>query len=144
MFKPLETASLKTIAAFLNSRPGGTLLIGVNDAGQVTGLEPDYASLRKVGKDDADLFLLHLTQAIKNAVGQAAAANVSAEILHVDGKDLCRVAVRPSKFPIDATVTIAKKGQFEKVTKFYGRFNNGTDSIDDPGEADKYKIQVWG
>ena len=29
IFKPLETASLTTVAAFLNSREGGTLLIGV-------------------------------------------------------------------------------------------------------------------
>lgn len=37
-FKPLETASLKTIAAFLNSREGGTLLIGVADDGTIHGL----------------------------------------------------------------------------------------------------------
>ena len=144
VFKPLETASLKTIAAFLNSRPGGTLLIGVNDDGEVTGLEPDYASLRKDGKDDADLFQLHLTQAIINCVGEAAAANVSAEILTVGGKDLCRVNVTPSKFPVDATVTLAKKGQLIKAKKFYGRFNNGTRAIEDDAEADKYKIQIWG
>jgi len=38
VYKPLETASLKTIAAFSNSRDGGTLLIGVADDGTVCGL----------------------------------------------------------------------------------------------------------
>lgn len=69
LFKSLQTASLKTVAAFLNSREGGTLLIGVADDGSVFGLEPDYATLRKDGKDDRDLFGLHLNQALINAVG---------------------------------------------------------------------------
>jgi type I restriction enzyme, R subunit len=60
VYKPLETATLKTLAAFLNSALGGTLLIGVDDAGNVTGLAPDYESLRKDGKNDRDLFGLHL------------------------------------------------------------------------------------
>jgi type I restriction enzyme R subunit len=103
-FKPLQTATLRTIAAFLNSREGGTLFIGVRDDGSVLGLESDYASLRKEDKDDRDLFGLHLGQAILNSVGPAAAANVSYEILEVGGKDLCRVHVRPSAFPVEANV----------------------------------------
>jgi type I restriction enzyme R subunit len=66
LFKPLQTASLKTVAAFLNSREGGTLLIGVADDGSVFGLDSDYATLRKPGKDDRDLFGLHLNQALTN------------------------------------------------------------------------------
>ncbi|MEX1177033.1 MAG: type I restriction endonuclease [Nitriliruptor sp.] len=142
--KPLETASIKTIAAFLNSRPGGTLLIGVNDDGTVHGLESDYASLRRDAKDDADVFLLHLNQAVANAVGQAAAANVTSEILTIDGRDLCRVHVRPSKFPVDATVTYVKNGQHEKKTQLFGRFGNATKPITDPNETEKYKLQIWG
>ena len=53
-FKPLETASLKTIAAFLNSRTGGTLLIGVADDGTVHGLEADYATRSKKDQDARD------------------------------------------------------------------------------------------
>jgi len=41
----LETAVLKTIAAFLNSAEGGTLLIGVADDGTIHGIESDYATL---------------------------------------------------------------------------------------------------
>ena len=117
LFKPLQTASLKTVAAFLNSREGGTLLIGVADDGSVFGLESDYATLRKLGKDDRDLFGLHLNQAIINSVGMAAAANVSQEILEVGGKDLCRVHVRPSAFPVEAKVVeVDKNGQHVKKT----------------------------
>ena len=111
---------------------------------RAVAIELDYASLRKDGKDDADLFELHLNQAMVNAVGQAAAANVTTEVLTVDGKDLCRVHVRPSKFPVEATITVVKKGQHQKVTQLFGRFGNGTKAITDPDEADKFKLQIWG
>ena len=148
VYKPLETSSTKTIAAFLNSREGGTLLIGVRDDGSVCGLESDYASLRsekRPEKDDRDLFGLHLNQAVINAVGMAAAANVSHEILQVAGKDLCRVHVRPSGFPVEAKVVeVDKKGQHQKKTFFYGRFGNGTRAITDPEERERYQMQIWG
>ncbi len=145
LFKPLQTASLKTVAAFLNSREGGTLLIGVADDGSVFGLESDYATLRKEGKDDRDMFQLHLGQAVINAVGLAAAANVSQEILEVGGRDLCRVHVKPSSFPVEAEVVeVDKKDQHTKKTVFYGRFGNGTRAIPNPSERERYKVQVWG
>ncbi|HZY64973.1 MAG TPA: RNA-binding domain-containing protein [Rubrobacteraceae bacterium] len=145
LFKPLQTASLKTVAAFLNSREGGTLLIGVADDGSVFGLDSDYVTLRKEGKDDRDLFLLHLGQAVVNAVGMAAAANVGHEIFEVGGRDLCRVHVKPSSFPIEAKVTeVDENSQHIKKTVFYGRFGNGTRAISDPGERERYTLQVWG
>lgn len=144
VFKPLETASLKTVAAYLNSRVGGTLLLGVDDHGQVVGLAGDFASLHKDGKDDADLFELHLNQAIINAVGEAGAANVTTEMLVVDSKHLCRVHVQPSKFPVDATVTYVKKGQHEKRTEFFFRFGNQSKAVKDPTQIEQLKLQVWG
>ena len=145
LFKLLQTASLKTIAAFLNSREGGTLLIGVSDDGLVFGLEGDYVTLRKEGKDDRDVFLLHLDQAVINAVGLAAAANISHDIREVGGRDLCRVHVKPSSFPVEAEVVeVDKNDQHIKKTVFYGRFGNGTRAIPDPSERERYKVQVWG
>ena len=40
----LENAVLKTLAGFMNGQ-GGTLLIGVDDSGEVLGLEKDYETL---------------------------------------------------------------------------------------------------
>src|SRR6266571_9260234 len=48
--KRLEEVIAKTVAAFANSQ-GGTLLIGVDDEGQVLGLEHDYLSLGDVDRD---------------------------------------------------------------------------------------------
>ena len=112
------------------------------------GLESDYASLRsekKLDKSDRDLFELHLNQAIINSVGMAAAANVSYEILRVDGEDLCRAHVRPSGFPVEAHVSeVDKRGQHRKKGAFYGRFGNATRPVTDEAELERYKQQIWG
>jgi type I restriction enzyme R subunit len=142
VYKPLETATLKTLAAFLNSPLGGTLLIGVDDSGNVTGLESDYASLRKEAKEDRDRFGLHLANICAASFGAAAAANISTQILTVDGHDLGRVHVKPSGFAVDAEVTVDKKGQMEKKTAFYIRLNNGTVELDET-EKQKYISTRW-
>ena len=141
----MEGAVLKTIAAFLNSPYGGTLLIGVEDDpgtgnGRVVGLGPDYATLHKDGKDDADLFQLHLTQLVANAVGLAAAANVTTQVHGVNGDAVCRVHVEPSSHPVTAEISTAEG----KRKAFFIRLNNGTKSIDDDLEIQLYIHQRWG
>jgi predicted HTH transcriptional regulator len=140
----LETAVVKTVAAFANSRYGDILLIGLANDGSVRGLTGDYASLHKDGKDDRDLFLLHLNQTLVNALGEAAASSVSTHIHTVDGADLCRVHVPPSHFPVDAHVKLDKDGQIVKKTAFYIRIGNGTREIGDPPERQKYVAGRWG
>lgn len=142
--KPLETATLKTIAGFANSQQGGTLLIGVADDGTVTGLEADYDSLAKPGADPRDRFSLHLTNILVASMGETVATNVSQQLHTVDGKDLCRAHVRPSAFPIDALVTIDKKGQQTKKTAFYVRINNATREITAAEERQRYIATRWG
>ena len=143
LFKPLESAVLKTVAAFLNSADGGTLLIGVADDGSVHGIESDYSTLHKDGKDDRDVFQLHLGQIITQAMGAAAATNVTTQIHTIDNKDLVRVHVKPSGVPVDATVTVVdKQGQHSKKTAFFVRVVNGTKEIDDV-EREKYIAGRW-
>ncbi|MBV9731065.1 MAG: ATP-binding protein [Pseudonocardiales bacterium] len=142
LYKPLETATLKTVAAFANSRDGGTLLIDVSDDGSVFGLASDYASLRKPGKDDRDLFQLYLGDLIANSMGAAAAANVSSYIHTVDEADVCRVHVHPSDFPVDAKVTVDKNSQMIKKTAFYVRTSNATRELDEAEKA-KYILGRW-
>ncbi len=139
-----EKAVVKTVAGFLNSRDGGTLLIGVADDGTVYGLESDYASLRKGGKDDRDVFQLHLSQVLVNALGEAAAAEVTAQMHTVAAQDLCRVHARPSSFPVEASVKVEKNGQVEKKTAFYVRIGNGTKEIPEGAEKQKLIAGRWG
>jgi type I restriction enzyme, R subunit len=143
-FKPLETACLKTIAAFLNSREGGTLLIGVADDGSVHGLEADYASRTKSGQDPRDWFQQHLANIISTSMGDAAATNVRPYIHHVDGHDLCRVQVDPAGFPVPAKVIYQKSGDPKEIrTEFFVRVANGTKALD-AVEREKYILSRWG
>lgn len=141
-FKPLETASLKTVAAFLNSRDGGTLLIGVADDGGVHGLASDYESLAKPDRGDRDAFEQHLANIISASMGEAAATNISIQIHHIDGSDVCRIHVHPCGFPVDAKVTVDKQGQQVKKNAFYVRVANGTKELNDDEKA-KYMSTRW-
>jgi type I restriction enzyme R subunit len=142
VFKPIETATLKTIAAFANSRDGGTLLIGVADDGTVCGLAADYASLHQAGKDDRDLFQLHLMNIVTAAMGGAATARLSVQFHTIDRTDMCRVHVQPSPVPVEADVTVRVKGQFVKKTAFYVRSGNSTRELGDDERA-KYVLGRW-
>ncbi|MDQ1666842.1 MAG: type restriction enzyme subunit [Actinomycetota bacterium] len=144
VIKALEIAVLKTVAAFANSRQGGTLLIGVADDGSVHGVASDYASLHKSGKDDRDRFQLHLSQLLLDALGPAAASAVTIQLHTVDGQDLYRVHTPPSNFPVEATVKVDKGGQAVTKTAFYIRIGNGTREITDPAERQKYIASRWG
>ena len=136
---------MKTIAAFLNSREGGTLLIGVSDDSTVFGLASDYASLVKPGKDARDLFALHLHQKVLNSMGAGAATNVGCEMLEVGGEDLCRVHVKPSGYPVEAEVVeVDKQGQHARKKRFYVRVGNGTRALDESEERERYRLQIWG
>ncbi len=146
--KGVETAAIKSVAAFLNAWDGGTVLLGVAEdekgKGVPFGIAGDYAQYQKDGKDDADMFLLAFNDKLKQALGAAAVSNVTTEILTVDGKDLCRVHVRPCGFPVDAkVVVIDKTGQHRKQTNFYARINNATHKFVDENEKQKYIHQRW-
>ena len=59
--KEIEIASLKTVAAFMNS-DGGALLVGVEDSGNILGIEAD-------GFQNEDRMLLHFNNLIKQHIG---------------------------------------------------------------------------
>ncbi len=58
----MEHAVLKTLAAFLNSKSGGTLVVGIDDEGKPLGLEVDAFP-------DEDKAMLHLGNLIKSRLG---------------------------------------------------------------------------
>ena len=104
----------------------------------------DYAQFQKDGKADDDMFLLAFTDKLKVSMGPAAIANVTTEIYTVDGKDICRVHVRPSGFPVEAKVTVIdKQGQHVKQTNRYARINNATHKFVKDDQWEKFKQQRW-
>ena len=114
----IEREILKTVAGFMNAQ-GGTLLIGVSDDRQPVGLRNDYKVTKKGNRDPRDSFENWLTDLFDYSLGKPALANVLVSFEDVDGHDICRVEVKPSRQP----VYVRNK---QSLDDFYVRFNNGT------------------
>lgn len=94
--RAVEDAALKSLAGFMNSE-GGTLLIGVSDDGEVTGLERDYDILRR---KDRDGFAQEVMTAVSLKLGADACPLVHLVFHSVGGKDICRIITSPSPRPV--------------------------------------------
>ena len=124
----IEHASLKTIAAFLNSG-GGNLLIGVEDDGKIQGIEIDRF-------DNEDKFLLHLWNMIKSSMGQDVTSNIQTILKKLDEKTVCNVKCLRSPSP----VFLKQKGFDEE---FYIRIGPSSASLE-IREALKYISERFG
>lgn len=89
----MELSCLKTIAAFLNSRNGGTLLIGVMDDGTAVGIEAD-------GFINEDKMLLHLDNLIKSRIGTKHMMYIHPHFEDYDGCKVLAVECSPSNSPV--------------------------------------------
>lgn len=126
--KDLQSSVLKTIAAFLNT-DGGTLLIGVEDDGNIFGLEQDI-SLLKPGKQSLDGFELALIDIIDRNLGAAFSASNSVNIHFekLDNKDVCVVEVNKS-YHVAAFMEVKDK-HGQKEPAFFIRSGNNTRALD--------------
>jgi Putative DNA-binding domain len=94
--RSLESVVMKTLAGYMNGA-GGTLLIGVADDGSIVGLEKDYSALKKPDRDGFEQVLM---AAVASKLGADACQCVQAVFHSVEGKDVCRVIVRPAHRPV--------------------------------------------
>ncbi len=70
---------------------------------------------------------------------------MTSQVHTIGGNDVCRVHIKPSGHPVHGEVTVVDKaGQHQKKRLFYVRMNNGTRSIDDESEIEKYTSTRWG
>jgi hypothetical protein len=95
--RALEGVILKTLAGFMNSSIGGTLLIGVADNGEVIGLEKDYQTLKR---PDQDGFEQAVMTAISSNLGADLCSLVHVLFHVIDGKHVCRLIVSPANRPV--------------------------------------------
>jgi len=89
--REIEHAALKSIAAFLNSW-GGILLVGVDNDGNVTGIEKDLF-------ENDDKALLHLTTLIKERIGTHFMQFINASIEPFETGRVLRIDISPSNLP---------------------------------------------
>lgn len=89
----MEHAIVKTIAGFLNSRKGGTLIVGVTDKGEALGLDNDCF-------DNEDKIDLHLGNIIKTRLGASSMLHIRPHFEDLQGKRVLVVNCAPSNIPI--------------------------------------------
>lgn len=134
--KKMEHVITKTVCGFLNAE-GGTLLVGVDDAGQVLGLSADMQTLgSKANRDGYELFLRQL---LDNNLSVQTAGIVRIRFEEVRGNDVCVVSVAASGRQVFARPHEGGQGP----TEFWVRIGNATKQLhgDDMVE---YRDSHWG
>jgi len=130
--KNIETAVIKTLAGFMNSYTGGTLLVGVADDGEILGLENDFQTLRR---KDSDGFEQLLMTTIASSLGAQFCQFIHVMFHVVDEQYVCRLIVTPSTHPV-----FFKQN---KDAKFFLRTGGGTRDLNIVDATD-YISQRWG
>ncbi|MCI0490992.1 MAG: DUF853 family protein [Blastocatellia bacterium] len=133
----LELAIVRTVAGFMNSG-GGTLLIGVDDRGQIVGLDYDFRLFTKADRT-RDKYGLWMMTLLKNCIGKAqTSANVKILFEAVDGKDICRIDTPPA----NRAVYVNTPGTPEDAD-FYVRMGASTQKLIGR-ELEDYLRSHWG
>lgn len=128
--KKLELVIIKTVASLMNSE-GGILLIGVNDDGEIIGIEKDLTTLKKKNLDGFQLLVVDL---ISKYIGREYASYIKFNFETVNNLVVCFIKVNSSSEPI--FIQLAEKKEF------YIRFGNSTRSLDSE-ETYKYIEEHW-
>jgi len=128
--KALRHSVLKTIAAFLNTE-GGVLVIGVENVGNVCGLERDLAAM----EGSTDKFGQLLAQLIADRIGPEYGHLSKVRYEELEGKTVCIVDV--DKAPEPAFLTN------DKGKQFYIRVGNTSRALD-PEQMVNHISMNWG
>ncbi len=110
---------IKSVCGFLNAE-GGTLLIGVDDNGEVLGLYEDMRTLSKPGRDSYELYLRQLLDA---NLSTPTAGLVRIRFEGDGGREICLVSVSPSAKPVFAKPL---QGGGQSASEFWVRSGNAT------------------
>ncbi len=133
----VEKSILKTIAAFLNSYKGGTLVIGVEDNKNVLGVEYDFPALGK--KQNLDGYELHLRNLLNQHFGSDSAPLIEIVLHPIGDKHVCEVRVKPGRRAF--TLIEADKNGL-KTSHLYIRTGNQTKALT-MEEAIRYVAERW-
>lgn len=111
--KKIENACLKTVAAFMNSE-GGILLVGIDDAGTVVGMEQDKFA-------NEDKLLLHWNGLLKQHLGVESTQLVRSVLSKVKQAAVLVAQCLPSSQPVFFSR--------DDDEVFFVRIGNGTQSL---------------
>ena len=95
--KELEHVIAKTISAFMNTE-GGKLIIGVDDDGNILGLDNDFKTLGN--KQNIDGFLLQIDSIVNSYLGKEFHEYINVVIENISGRDICIIDISDSSQPV--------------------------------------------
>lgn len=145
-------AIIKSVCGFLNSRGGGDLLIGVNDAGYAVGVDNDIKALKSLGLiygSDIDAFRTYLQNILDFAFKVADTREVNTNIArtcleylpeeNAEGKTIMRIRVQPYRDAVVELVDDAARP--DNVESSYVRRSGRTVTLTDElrREVQSYK-----
>lgn len=133
----LEHVILKTVAGFLNSKRGGTLLIGVEDNHNICGIELDFQTFSKPEMRNCDGYERWLMTLLLNMYGQEFASVIHITFHDAGSHKVCRVDLDPAPSP--AFVKEKKDGKEEDI--FYLRTGNATNKLGIRAALNYYKTR---
>lgn len=125
--KNMEHSALKTIVGYLNS-DGGTLVIGVENDGKISGMQRDNFP-------NHDHLSLHFSNLVKEHIGHEFLPFIEYNIVDVDGKHVLKVDCKKS--PKQVFLKMGKEEQF------YVRHGPSTMSLQGSALVD-YIVQRFG
>lgn len=118
--KALEVVVAKTIAGFINCK-GGNLLIGIDDEGHILGLQEDYQTLKKPGRDGFEQYIMQL---VSFTLGSRFCPLIKVTFHEFKGRDIYHLNIQSSKTPVFLN--------YEDRSHFFIRTGNGTRELDIP------------
>jgi hypothetical protein len=127
---------IKTVCAFLNAE-GGNLLIGVNDDGQVLGIEDDFTTLGT--KQNTDGYELFLRQLLDDSLSAPTASTVRIRFPEVATEAIGQLSVSASGYPVFAKPV---KGGTDP-SEFWVRVGNATKQLHGD-DLVRYQEEHWG
>ena len=86
----------KTINSFMNSS-GGALLIGVNDNGQITGIDRDLSVFEEENKKDK--LLLEIDSMISYFLGKECFPLIDSNIISLNNREIILIRIKSSSIP---------------------------------------------
>ena len=108
---------VKAVAGFYNGK-GGTLLIGVQDGGTVSGLSADYLLFPR-NQRNKDQYELWLRNTLGNFISKLVGPHLDVAFEIIQDRQICRVDVRPGPEP-----AYVQEGNVKDI--FYVRQGNQT------------------
>lgn len=131
---------VKSIVGMMNSKEGGDILMGVDDAGSIIGLQKDFEHANPQ-KRDIDGFLLWLNEKVRHKLGGAGSSFMKAEVFEIERKSICRMHVSPASKPMfldkkfyvrqtNQTIPLDSENTFEYITTRWPQYSpdNGSES----------------